>query len=249
MIQFFLMPPITKSKSWEMFNQIASEYDFINRVLSLGIDVHWRKKLVSLVPPKKNLLYLDMATGTGDVLYAVVKNRSNVLRAIGMDLSEGMLKKAQKKLSNHDHNLMKKCEFSRGDACDIPLENTSQDLITIAFGIRNVPNVEKCLSEFYRVLRPNGRCLILEFSLPNSQIIKSFYLLYLRHILPKLGKILSGHGHAYSYLKQTIEEFPYGEDFKSLMVKAGFKVNYVPLSFGVATLYWGDKISRQLNVE
>ena len=242
MIQFLIMPLIiSKSKSWEMFNQIASRYDVINRILSLGVDVYWRKKLLSLISFKKNIQYLDMATGTGDVFYAVMNAKHNILKGIGMDLSEGMLKQAQNKLSNHQGLIRKKCEFRLGDAGDIPLEKASLDLVTIAFGIRNVPDTEKCLSEFYRVLGPKGKCLILEFSLPKSRVIKSFYLFYLRHLLPKIGKMLSGHQEAYSYLNKTIEEFPYGEDFKSLMMNAGFRVDYTPLSFGIVTLYQGHK--------
>ena len=233
--------PTSKSRSWEMFNRIASKYDVINRVLSFGIDIWWRKQLIKKIPSDKPIKYLDLATGTGDLLYTVAKHRNNLEQALGMDLSEGMLKQAEKKLQKWDRKLSSLIQFKKGDAGSIPLTDSCVDVVTISFGIRNVPDVGKCLKEFHRILQPQGLCCVLEFSLPTNFLVKPFYLFYLRHILPTLGRILSGDREAYTYLNKTIETFPYGSHFSQLLEEAGFKAGYKTLTFGIVTLYWGIK--------
>lgn len=224
----------------KMFDRISSRYDLLNRLLSFRRDVIWRKKLPELLPQRENLKILDLATGTGDVLFSLVENNSQIVFGIGLDMASEMLKLAQVKINKFQ--LQDKLSLVRGDATKIPFEENIFDATTIAFGIRNVIDVNQSLSEMYRILTPNGKALILEFSLPNNKIIKSLYLFYFRKILPTVGGIISGDSYAYRYLNQTVETFPYGEDFCELMKKAGFNlVKQHPMTFGIATVYEGTK--------
>ena len=217
-----------------VFDAIAVTYDKINMILSFGIDRLWRKKVVSAIPKTAKDL-LDLATGTGDQLFAVA-NARNLTSAIGVDLSCGMLEVARKK---QKQNFI---QFVEGDAQNVPLENGSVDTVTMSFGIRNVPDPEKCLREMHRALRPGGRACILEFSLPKNRLIKALHLFYLRKLLPKIGRLLSKHTTAYTYLNETIETFPYGKAFTDLMHISGFEnATATPLTFGVATLYVATK--------
>ncbi|MSR89125.1 MAG: bifunctional demethylmenaquinone methyltransferase/2-methoxy-6-polyprenyl-1,4-benzoquinol methylase UbiE [Candidatus Margulisbacteria bacterium] len=220
-----------------MFDQIAPNYDLVNRLTSFGQDVRWRKKLAQFIPNKSGLNLLDLATGTGDILITL---QNKFATGIGIDLSEGMLKAGQAKILKQ--KLTHKITLQQGDATALPLPNESTDIITIAFGIRNVDNVPKALSEMFRILTPNGRVLILEFSLPSNWFIRHGYLLYFRHILPLIGGLISGNKKAYSYLNQSVESFPYGEKFLALLKDAGFSnIQDHKLCFGVATIYQGDK--------
>ncbi len=222
------------SKVSEMFNAIAPSYDGINRILSLGMDLHWRKTLVRHLPLRENLTVLDLATGTGDQILAILKKHPFPQRVVGIDLAQEMLEQAKQKLPPN-------VELLCADALNLPFTDESFDASTFSFGIRNVENPLTSLQEIYRVLKPKGRCLILEFSLPKPPI-RTLYLLYLRHFLPRLGALLSNHPSAYRYLNQTIESFPYGADFCSLMKKARFtQIRAIPLAFGAVTLYFGDK--------
>lgn len=218
-----------------MFDRISGRYDFLNRLLSMRRDVAWRKKLSKLIPDMKSKSLLDLATGTGDILLSISKYKKQKFFGVGLDMAAEMLSIAVKKSD-------KQFSYVRADACYIPFEDKSFDYTTISFGIRNVPDVPKALGEMYRILDDDGRAYILEFSLPQNAIIRSFYLLYFRHILPTVGKIISGDAVAYRYLNQTVETFYYGKEFCKLMENAGFKrVVEHRLTFGVATIYEGFK--------
>jgi len=233
-------PKPTESESWKMFDRIAYRYDLLNRLLSFRQDVLWRKRMCKELPPGDDLNVLDLATGTGDVLLGLYKQSGRIKTGIGLDKSGGMLsyghEKLKQKNSNNDLSLM------RGDAMSIGTQSNTFNATTIAFGIRNVPDVPRALREMYRVLKPGGRTLILEFSLPANWVIRTGYLQYFRHVLPRIGGIVSGDAQAYRYLNETVEQFPYGEAFSSMMRDAGFQqVKAFPLTFGIATLYLGDK--------
>ena len=231
----------SKSTSWQMFNRIAKTYDSVNRLLSFGLDVGWRKKVGLLLPKKEQVALLDLATGTADqVLLLCKEHPQQISEAIGMDLSEGMLEKGREKVDQQ--KLQDVIRLETGDAVNIPSENSRFDAITISFGIRNVPDVPASLREMHRVLRPEGKTLILEFSMPKNPIVRFGHLFYLRYVLPLVGGLISGDYEAYKYLNTSIEAFPYGESFCSLMKEAGFStVRQHPVTFGIATIYEGIK--------
>jgi demethylmenaquinone methyltransferase/2-methoxy-6-polyprenyl-1,4-benzoquinol methylase len=226
-------------ESWRMFDRISSSYDLINRVLSLGMDRRWRKKAASFLPHKERLRLLDLATGTGDQLIASFESGASVGAAVCIDLSAEMLQRAEEKLRQKSY--CAQVEWMRADAQMLPFPEESFDAATFSFGIRNVPDPLASLKEIHRVLKPEGRCLILEFSLP-PQPIRAFYLLYLRHLLPRIGGWLSKDRSAYRYLNETIESFPYGRTFAGWMNQAGFqRVRIVRLALGGVSLYIGEK--------
>lgn len=221
-----------------MFNRIAHRYDLLNHLLSANRDKRWRRRLVDLLPPGEHLHVLDLATGTGDQLLSVYES-GRVAEGTGLDPAEKMLGIGREKIAAR--GLSEKLQLHTGIAESLPVADSSIDAITISFGIRNVSDVPKALSEMTRVLRPGGRALILEFSLPKNPLIRKLYLFYFRHVLPRLGALISGDATAYRYLNQTVETFPYGDDFLSLMRQAGFAhVEQYPLTFGIATIYRGD---------
>jgi len=229
-----------REKAWEMFNKISSRYDFLNRMLSFGQDIRWRKKVSSYISKEKKYHLLDLATGTGDLMLTIVKNNKSVIQAVGLDMADKMLLIGQQKIS--DSGLENKVQMVRGNAENIPFESESYDIVTIAFGIRNVVDLQKSLNEIFRVTKNNGQVLILEFSLPSNKFIRKSYLFYFRYILPLIGSVISGDSYAYRYLNQTVETFPYGEQFCELMKEVGFnEVKLVPLTFGVASIYIGKK--------
>ncbi len=222
-----------------MFDRIAHRYDLLNRLLSFGTDVRWRKTMNRRIPAGKNLCVLDLATGTADVLIAMERACPNVTSGVGLDMSGGMLKYGQQKLIAM--GLDQKYRLVRGDATALGLADAQFDAVTISFGIRNVLDVSEGLREMRRILKPGGRALILEFSLPANRPFRACYLFYFRNILPRLGALISGDSHAYKYLNETVETFPYGEDFCKLMRDAGFEdVTATPLTFGIASLYQGE---------
>lgn len=229
----------SKTESFELFNDIASRYDSINTVLSFGLHYNWRRKIRKTLPRGSNLAVLDLATGTADVAIELSKSE-RVSRVDGLDMSAGMVENGNRKISKK--GLDRTISLKVGDAQNLPYADNSYDAITISFGIRNMPNPLKCLQECYRVLKPGGRLIVLEFALPRSKIVRFGHLYYLRHILPRIGKLLSGHDVAYRYLNQTIEEFPCGTQFTALMRDAGLgSCRYEELTAGIVNLYWGDK--------
>ena len=222
----------------QMFNAISKSYDRVNRILSFGIDQRWRKKLAQELPEGTELQLLDLATGTGDQLIALMQT-GKFTSAMGIDLAEEMLNKGKEKIARTPFaNLV---DLQVGSALQIPTEEKVFDCVTISFGIRNVSDPLVCLKEMKRVLAPKGKAFILEFSLPRNRLIRTFHLFYLRRLLPFVGGFFSKKKEAYHYLNQTIEAFPYGEQFLTLMREAGFtQSKALPLTFGVATLYIGE---------
>ena len=232
--------PIEKQNSWKMFNRIASTYDTLNSILSLGILTFWRKSLVNEVPKRRNMKILDCATGTGEVMFSIMKLlHKQVAHIIGIDLANGMMDLGRDRSKGFDYK--DKLEFKQMSATDIAYDNDSFDCVTMAFGIRNVDDPQKCLKEIYRVLKPEGRVLIMEFSLPKNICVKWGYLIYFRYILPFIGGLISGDFKAYKYLNKSVESFPYGDKFVYMMNRAGFTSSFSTLSLGIAMLYIGEK--------
>lgn len=228
---------MTQQQVSQMFNEISSSYDSVNRVLSFGIDKAWRKKLIQHLPKGDNLRLLDLATGTGDQLIPLMKS-GKVGEAVGIDLAEEMLALGHKKIIAEGYG--DQVSMQVASATEIPQKENSFDCVTISFGIRNVQG--DCLKEMYRVLIPSGKALILEFSLPKNRLIRHLHLFYLRRVLPTIGGLISGKKSAYRYLNKTIESFPYGDQFLALLEQAGFiQLKAIPLTFGIATLYVGEK--------
>jgi demethylmenaquinone methyltransferase/2-methoxy-6-polyprenyl-1,4-benzoquinol methylase len=195
--------------------------------------------MAAMLPARDNLDVLDLATGTGDQLLTLAET-GKLRSGVGVDLAEKMLEVGRDKIA--ERKLGSLLKLQTGDAGAIPFAHNSFDVVSITFGIRNVLDVSTALREMCRVLRPNGRALILEFSLPRNALIRTGYLFYFRHILPRLGGLISGDSYAYRYLNQTVETFPYGDAFRSLMTEAGFtNVHTTEVTFGVATIYSGDK--------
>lgn len=224
-----------------MFNDISPKYDLLNRLLSFGLDILWRKKINTYLVMQNRQKVLDIATGTADVLLNLFKANPHIHSAVGIDLADKMLEIGRKKIAKH--NLDRLITLRHADANQVPFQNNTFDVTTMAFGIRNVEDPVRVLREMYRVLTIGGRAVILEFSLPENPIVRNLHLFYLRHIVPLIGGLFTGQFKAYRYLNQTIENFPYGYDFCTLMEQSGFE-NVVshPLLFGVATIYRGDKI-------
>ncbi|MCB9069168.1 MAG: bifunctional demethylmenaquinone methyltransferase/2-methoxy-6-polyprenyl-1,4-benzoquinol methylase UbiE [Calditrichae bacterium] len=230
----------SRKEVWKMFDRIAHRYDLLNRMLSLGQDVVWRKKVARHLPEQPELHVLDVATGTGDLIIFMQQANAAVKSGIGIDMAEKMLEYGRPKLEKA--GISDRFSLKTGNAVAIPFSDNQFDATTISFGIRNVIDVPKALSEMHRVLKKNGRALILEFSLPNNALLRGLYLFYFRNILPRIGGLISGDSFAYRYLNDTVESFPYGEEFCSLMRDAGFQdVKMAPLTFGIATIYQGDK--------
>ncbi len=228
----------------KMFDRIAPRYDLLNRLLSLRRDVAWRKKIAEHLPAGENLTVLDLATGTADVLLSLCENNRRVSRGIGVDVAPKMLRIGRDKIAAE--RLSDRLRLFPADALALPFRENHFDAVTIAFGIRNVLDVSQALREMYRVLRPGGRVLILEFSLPGNKLFRQVYLFYFRYILPRVGGLISGDNSAYRYLNRTVETFPYGEDFLRLLQDSGFEQRRaIPLTGGIATLYRGDKPLQQ----
>ncbi len=230
---------IEKDKSFEMFDRISPTYDRINRILSLGLDMRWRKNVANHLPQRKNMRILDIATGTGDQMIALMEGSSEIAEAVGIDLAEEMLAIGKKKIQNKQFG--NKVRFQKASGMELPFPDNSFHFVSLSFGIRNMSDPKRCLREIARVLKPDGRAAILEFSLPKNQLIKTGHLFYLRHVLPKIGTLLSKDQEAYRYLNQTIESFPYGSVFCALMRDAGFsKTAVYPQMMGAVSLYTGE---------
>ena len=228
-----------EKSSQEIFDKIAPTYNLLNRLLSLGIDRFWRRAIIKQVPKKENMKVLDMATGTGDMLfmYSRLKDISSIA---GVDLSNRMLGIAKRKIKKK--NLTNKIKVFSEDIQNMSFFSNSFHCASIVFGIRNVPDVSKCLSEAYRVLLPNGRIFIMELTVPKNIVIKKIYLIYLRYILPFLGGMVSGHFFAYRYLNNTIEDFPQYKEFCNILKKNNFKnIFYKTFLYGICTLYSAEK--------
>jgi demethylmenaquinone methyltransferase/2-methoxy-6-polyprenyl-1,4-benzoquinol methylase len=227
-----------KEEVADMFDNISSRYDFLNRFLSLGIDVSWRKKTVKEVNRLAPTHVLDMATGTADLAIMMAKN--GVPEVTGADLSAGMLGVGQKKIN--EKSLEHKITLIQADSENLPFDSERFDAATVAFGVRNFENTVKGLSELHRVLKADGRLFVLEFSKPEKFPFKQVYGFYFRHILPRWGRIISGDHAAYTYLPESVNAFPYGKEFMQLANQAGFRGGrFIPLTFGIASLYILEK--------
>ncbi|MFK7932285.1 MAG: bifunctional demethylmenaquinone methyltransferase/2-methoxy-6-polyprenyl-1,4-benzoquinol methylase UbiE [Saprospiraceae bacterium] len=228
-----------KQQVTEMFDNIAGKYDLLNRVLSLGIDTIWRKKAISKIADLQPKQILDVATGTADVAIEMAK-RLQPDKIIGLDISKEMLAVGQTKIENKkiDHII----ELTQGDSENLPFEDNSFDAITVAFGVRNFENLEKGMREMNRVLRPGGRLVVLEFSKPSMFPLKQGYNFYFKNILPNIGKLTSKDPKAYTYLYESVQAFPDGENFLAVMRKTGYKnEQQQQLTAGICSIYVGDK--------
>ena len=227
-----------KEQVARMFDNISRRYDFLNHLLSLGIDRSWRKKAIRLLEPLHPRLILDLATGTGD--FAIEALRLMPEKVIGLDISEGMLKLGNEKIKKR--NLQDQIELLKGDSEDIPFPDNKFDAVIVAFGVRNFENLEKGLSEMLRVTREGGKIVIIEFSQPIYFPFKQIYHLYFKYILPKIGKIISRDESAYRYLPASVMAFPQGEAFLSQLDRLGYReLKWHPLTFGISSIYIGTR--------
>ncbi len=227
-----------KEQVAKMFDTISGNYDNLNRVISFGIDIKWRKKVLQIVSKSNPKVILDIATGTGDL--AILMAQTNAEKIIGLDISAGMLEVGVKKIASK--NLSNTIEMILADSENMPFEDNYFDAITVAFGVRNFENLEKGLAEILRVLKPNGVFVILETSVPDKTPYKQGYNFYTKNILPLIGKVFSKDDVAYGYLSESAAAFPYGEALNNILRKIGF-IDVVALTqtFGVATIYSASK--------
>jgi len=227
-----------KQQVENMFDGIAGKYDFLNRLLSFRIDVIWRNQVVNLLKKSNPQSILDVATGTADL--AIALNKLNPKKIIGLDLSNNMLEVGRIKVA--DRNLTQTIELVKGDSENLPFENDTFDAVTVAFGVRNFENLTKGLSEIHRVLKPGGQFIILEFSKVKTFPIKQFYHLYFRYITPMIGKLFSNDNKAYTYLPNSVQVFPEGEEMCVILQQLGFKkVTCQIVSLGIASIYHSEK--------
>lgn len=227
-----------KEQVAHMFDTISGNYDNLNRVISFGIDVKWRKKVLKIVADSKPQNILDIATGTGDL--AILMAQTKAEKIIGLDISAGMLEVGRKKIA--EKKLNSTIEMVLGDSEKIPFNDNYFDAITVAFGVRNFEHLETGLSEILRVLKPNGVFVILETSVPDQTPYKQGYSFYTKNILPLIGKLFSKDNSAYGYLSESAAAFPYGEALNNILRKSGFiDVVALPQTFGVATIYSASK--------
>ena len=222
-----------------MFNNIAHKYDFLNHALSLGIDVWWRKKAVRKLGTLENPLILDIATGTGDFAITAAR-RIQTARIVGVDISEKMMEVGRQKVTRLKLN--NRIEFQLGDCESLQFESNSIDAILTGYGVRNFENLHAGLCEMHRVLKPQGKAVILEFSTPRKFPVKQLYMFYFKHILPTVGRLFSKDNSAYTYLPESVQAFPTGEKFVAEAQKAGFtNTKYSFLTFGITALYVLEK--------
>ncbi|WP_406682954.1 bifunctional demethylmenaquinone methyltransferase/2-methoxy-6-polyprenyl-1,4-benzoquinol methylase UbiE [Seonamhaeicola sp. MEBiC1930] len=227
-----------KEQVTKMFDNISGDYDGLNRVISFGIDVKWRKKVVNLVKDTNPESILDIATGTGDLAINLAETKAS--RIVGLDISTGMLEVGKEKVKKK--GLDSKIEMVWGDSENIPFDDNTFDAVTVAFGVRNFETLENGLKEIYRVLKPSGTFIILETSIPTKSPFKQGYNFYSKNILPLIGKVFSKDRSAYKYLSESASVFPYGEALNNILRKIGFiNVEDFPQTFGVATIYKSSK--------
>ncbi len=221
-----------------MFNNISKRYDLLNHVLSLGIDIIWRKKAIKLLKPSQPKLILDIATGTGD--FAIEALALNPDKVIGVDISEGMLEVGKEKIAKM--GVADKIDLRLGDSEKLLFSDNNFDAIIVSFGVRNFENLEKGLKDMFRVLKPGGTVVIVEFSQPTRFPFKQLYNFYFKNILPLIGKIISKDNAAYTYLPESVQAFPYGEKFLAILDKLGYKnTKCKPLTFGISSIYMAEK--------
>ena len=230
----------SKKKQVEsMFDKIAFRYDFLNRFLSAGIDVGWRKKAIRQLISSDPKNILDVATGTGDfalTCYEILKPE----KITGIDISEGMLEIGRKKIEKA--GLLKEIELINGDSEAILFDDNSFDAVTVAFGVRNFENLEKGLSEIKRVLKPGGKLIVLECTKPSAPVIKQLYNFYMKTVTPKIGKIIAKNNEAYQYLNDSVLQFPEKESFVQILNQSNYRnAFYKTLTLGICTIYCAEK--------
>ncbi len=227
-----------KAQVANMFNNISKRYDLLNHLLSLGIDITWRKKAIRMLQKDQPKVILDIATGTGD--FAIEALALKPTKVIGVDISEGMLAEGRKKLQKRklDHLI----ELQLGDSEKLLFEENKFDAVIVSFGVRNFENLELGLADMFRVLKPGGKVVIVEFSKPKKFPMKQGYNFYFKYILPQIGKLVSKDQSAYTYLPESVQAFPDGQDFLDVLKKVGFKnTKCKPLTFGISSIYIGEK--------
>lgn len=222
----------------QMFDNISENYDTMNRVITFGMDLKWRKNMLKIIADQQPDSILDIATGTGDM--AIQFTKTTATKIIGLDISTGMLDVAKKKSAKLELN--DKLTFEIGDAENLPYSDATFDIATVSYGIRNFENLEKGLLEILRVLKPGGMMVILETSVPAKFPMKQGYLFYSKYILPTIGKLFSKDKKAYGYLSDSAMVFPYGKELQLIFEKLGFKhVAVIPQSGGISTIYTASK--------
>lgn len=222
----------------EMFDTISPKYDFLNHLLSGGVDIYWRKRAIKLLKKAQPKQILDIATGTGDFALEALSLKPE--KVTGVDISEGMLSVGRKKIEKL--GLQEKIEFIKGDSENLPFSDNYFDAVIVSFGVRNFENLLAGLSDMCRVMRKGGTCIVVEFSKPKVFPFKQLYNFYFKYILPSIGKIVSKDSSAYSYLPESVQAFPDGSDFLSIFEQAGFKnTKCIPLTFGICSIYIGQK--------
>ena len=227
-----------KEQVAEMFDNISGNYDFLNHFLSLGTDIYWRKRAVAQLKTDQPKLILDVATGTAD--FAIQAMKLNPDKIIGVDISEGMLEIGRKKIRKK--GLEDVIELQMGDSEKLLFEDNIFDAIIVSFGVRNFENLNKGLEDMFRVLKPDGKLVVVEFSKPARFPFKQLYNFYFKFILPIIGKFVSKDNSAYSYLPESVQAFPYGDAFLEKLKNVGFKnTKCLPLTFGISSIYTGQK--------
>ena len=231
-------PEAKKKQVTHMFDGISKSYDLLNRIITLGIDVIWRKRVVRLLKKEAPDTILDIATGTGDLVLALAK--LDTKKIIGLDISPGMLEIGKKKVLAQ--NLTDRIKMQLGDSEALHYEDNSFAAVTVAFGVRNFENLDKGLLEIFRVLKPKGTLVILETAVPKNYFLKTFYMLYTQNIMPFIGKLFSKDRSAYKYLSDSAAAFPHGEVFNNILRKNGFiEVEDLPQTLGIASIYFAKK--------
>lgn len=232
-----------KEQVTKMFNTISKNYDGLNRVISFGIDIKWRKRVVEILKQEQPNSILDIATGTGDLAIALVKTGAK--KIVGLDISPGMLAVGKEKIKNK--NLDNNIEMIVGDSENLIFEDNSFDAVTVSFGVRNFETLETGMTEILRVLKPNGTLVVLETSVPTKTPYKQGYSFYTKNILPLIGKLFSKDNSAYGYLSESASVFPHGENFNNILREIGFiDVTNKPQTFGVASIYIAKKADAML---
>lgn len=227
-----------KEQVASMFDNISGNYDFLNHFLSLGIDITWRKKAIRMLRADQPKLILDIATGTGDFAIEALSLKPD--KVIGVDISEGMLKVGREKLKKK--KLEDTIELQLGDSERLAFDDNKFDAVIVSFGVRNFENLEKGLADMFRVLKPGGKMVILEFSKPKAFPFKQLYHFYFKWILPKIGNVISRDQAAYTYLPESVQEFPDGQNFLQILKSIGFKnTQCKPLTLGISSIYTGTK--------
>ena len=228
-----------KEQVADMFDNIAYRYDFLNRFLSAGIDIWWRKKAIRELKQLNPKNILDVATGTADVAI-MTTGILKVSKITGIDISDGMLETGRTKIKKQ--GLEKTIELLNGDSEKIEFADNFFDAVTVAFGVRNFAHLEKGLSEIKRVLKPGGKLVVLEFSQPKTAGITQLYKVYMKLIAPNVGKLFSKNADAYKYLDESIKKFPEGKNFTLILDNLGYTNTYCkPLSLGICSIYCGEK--------